>query len=121
MGRIGQIGEDRGVKAVPLLQADLVQADVCHHPLRVDLLFVLQPATDDQRHHFRTDSQLPRDLLFGRADDRPQHQFLEAECDCHLLPLERRQQPLPVPAPVTAVIRWLIDEKPRLPPHIQIA
>ena len=36
MGRIGQIGEDRGVKAVPLLQADLVQADVCHHPLRVE-------------------------------------------------------------------------------------
>src|SRR5262249_3915255 len=36
--RVGQVGQEGGVQLVPLLQAQLVDAHVRDHPLRIDLL-----------------------------------------------------------------------------------
>ena len=40
--RVGQVGHQRHVQLVPLLEADLVEAHVLDHPRGVDLLVVLQ-------------------------------------------------------------------------------
>ena len=119
--RIAEVCENRDVQLVPLLEADLVEADVRDHAVGSDPLRVLQTVRDDRRDHLRTDAEAAGHLFFGRADQHPQHVLFEPQRVGDVLAFERGQQPLPVIAPRTAMVRRLIDEERGLAPDVEIA
>ena len=121
--RVAQVGQDGGIQLVPLLQAQLVDAHVGNHSLRIDLLGlgVGQLVFDDQADHLGGDAQTPGHFLFVAADQQPQDLLLEAVGVAGVLALEGRDQPLPVVAPAAAVERRRIDPEARLPADVQVA
>jgi hypothetical protein len=78
--RVRQVGQDRGIQLVPLLQAQFIDAHVGNDPLRVDFfgLGVGQLVADDQADRLRGDAQPPGHLLLVAADQQPEHLPLEA-------------------------------------------
>ena len=119
--RVGQVRQQRHVQLVPLLEADFVHAHVSDQPHRVDPLVILQLVLDDQFHGLRRDAQPRGHLFFVAADEHPQHVLLEAVAVHHLLPLERREVLLAMPATRAAMETGLKDEKARLTPEIEVA
>jgi hypothetical protein len=109
--RVRQIGEDGTVEFVPLLQTQLIDADIGNLPVRINLfsLGVRQLMADDQAHHFRRNAQTPSHLLFGAADQQPQYLALKPKGVRDIPALERRNEELPVIAPGTAMVGWSIN------------
>jgi hypothetical protein len=120
--RVGQVREDRDVQLVPLLQAQLVNADVLDHPPGIDLLGlgVGELVADDQADRLRRDPDPPSDVLLVAADQRPEHVPLEAEGVADVPALERRDQVLAVVARGAAVEGRLVDPEAGLAPEVQI-
>jgi hypothetical protein len=70
---VGQVSQDRSVQLVPLLQAQLVDAYVGDHALRIDPFGpgVGQLVLDDQADHLCGDAQASAHFLFGAANQQP--------------------------------------------------
>jgi hypothetical protein len=123
MLRVGQVGQDRDVQLVPLLQTQFVNAQVGDDTPRVDLLglAVGQLVADDPLHGFGGDAQTPGRLRCVAADQQPQDLLLEAVGVADIAALERRDQVLTVAAVRAAVVGGLVDPEAGLPPEVQIA
>jgi hypothetical protein len=120
---VGQVGQDRDVQLVPLLQAQLVDPDVMDHPLGIDLLGlgVGQLVADDQADRLGGNAQPPRDFLLIAPDERSQHLLLEAVGVAGVFAFEGRDQVLAVVAPGAAVEDGLVDPEAGLAPEVQVA
>src|SRR5262249_44594719 len=120
--RVRQVGQDGDEELVPLLQAQLVDADVGDDPLGVRLLGpgVGQLVADDQPDRLRRDAQPPGDFLLVAADEQPQDLLLEAVGVAGVPPLEGRQQVLAVVAVGAAVEGGLVGPEAGLAPDVQV-
>src|SRR5512147_1385499 len=101
-------------------QAQFIQADVGDHPLRIDHAILGQLVLDDPLHGLGGDPQSAGDILGRAADQRPEHELLEAVGVGRVFPLERRDDVLAVVAPRTAVEGSLVDPEAGLAPDVQI-
>lgn len=118
--RVRQVGQQRHVQLVPLLQADLVHAHVANHPRRVDALGLLQLMLDDAVHRFRGDTQAPGNVCRGAADQQTQDVLFKSERIAGVLALERRDQVLAMMAARAAVKDPFIDPEARLAADIEV-
>src|SRR5205085_10136068 len=108
---------------MPLLEAQLVDADIRDPSLRIDLLGlgIRQLVADDQPDHLGGDTQASGHLLFAAADQQAQHLLLEAVGVAGVLALKGRDEELPVVAPRAAAEGGLVDPEAGLPPQVQVA
>jgi hypothetical protein len=120
---VRQVGQDRDVQPVPLLQAQLVDPDVRHDPFGGDLLSlgVRQLVTNDQGDGFGRDAEPAGDVRLGAADQRPQDVLLEPVGVAHVPPLERRDQVLAVVAERAPVEGGRVDPEAGLAPDVQVS
>src|SRR5262249_46079643 len=116
------VGQDGDEELVPLLQAQLVDADVGDDPLGVRLLGpgVGQLVADDQPDRLRRDAQPPGDFLLVAADEQPQDLLLDAVGGAGVPPLEGGQQVLAVGAVGAAVEGGLVGPEAGLAPDVQV-
>ena len=120
---VGQVGQDRDVQLVPLLEAQLVDADIVDRPLGIDLLGpgVCELVADDPADRLRREAQPPGHVLLVAADERPQDVLLEAEGVADIAAFEGRDQVLAVAAEGAAVEGGLVGPEAGLPPDVEIA
>src|SRR5271154_4639752 len=118
--RIGQIGQHRHVQLVPLLQADLIHANVANHPRRVDGLGILQLVLDDATDRLGRDAQAPRNVRFRAADQQVHDVLLESIGVAGVFPLERRDQILTMVAAGTAMKDAFINPEARLAAYVEV-
>jgi len=118
--RIGQVGQHRHVQLVPLLQADLVHADIANHTLRINRLGILQLVLHDTADRLCRDTQTPGHVFLAATDQQPHHVFLEGVGIARVLTLEGRDQILAMMAVWAAVEDPLVDPETGLVPHFQV-
>ena len=87
--RVAQIGHQRHVEPVPLLQAQFIQPNVGEHTLGIDLSILGQLILDDPVYRLGRDSQATGNLLRRAANQRAEHELLEAISVGHVLAFER--------------------------------
>src|SRR5512147_837634 len=104
--RVAQVGQERHVEPVPLLQAQFIQADVGDHALGIDPAILGPLVLDDPLHRLGGDPQAAGHVLGRAADERSEHELLEAGGVGRVFPLERGDDVLAVVAPGTAVEKW---------------
>src|SRR3954466_2243445 len=106
---------------MPLLQAQLVQPDVGDHPRGIDLSLLGQLVLDDPFDRLGGDPQASGDFLRRAADQRSEHESLEAVGVGDLLALEGGDEVLAVAATPTSVEGGLVDPEAGLPPDVEVA
>jgi hypothetical protein len=119
-GRIGQVGQHRHVELVPLLQANLVHADVLNHTRRINRLGILQLVLHDTADRLSRNAQTPGHVFFAAADQQAHHVFLEGVGIARVLAFEGRDQILAMMAAWAAVEDALVDPETGLVPHLQV-
>src|SRR5512147_837633 len=118
--RVAQVGQERHVEPVPLLQAQFIQADVGDHSLGIDPAILGQLVLDDPLHRLGGDPQAAGHVLGRAADERSEHEQLEAGGVGRVFPLERGDDVLAVVAPGTVVEGGLVDPEAGLAPDVQV-
>ena len=86
----------------------------------VDHAILGQLVLDDPLHRLGGDPQAAGHVLGRAADQRPEHELLEAEGVGRVLPLERGDDVLAVVAPRTAMEGGLVDPEAGLAPDVEV-
>lgn len=118
---VAQVGQDRHIQLVPLLEADLVDAHVGDQPRRIDRLGLGELQLDDAGHGLGTDAKAPGHLRFGAADQESHHMLLETQGVTDFLAFEGRNQVLAMMAVLATMKRSRISPEAGLAAHVQIA
>ena len=118
--RVAQVGHQRHVEPVPLLQAQFIQPNVGDHTLGIDLSILGQLILDDPVYRLGRDSQATGNLLRRAANQRAEHELLEAISVGHVLAFERGDNVLPVVTPRTAVEGSLVNPETGLLPQVEV-
>jgi len=101
--RVAQVSHQGHVEFMPLLQAQFIQPDVGDHAPGIDPSILGQLILDDPVDRLGRDPQATGDLLRRAADQRAEHELLEAIRIGHVLALERGDDVLAVVTPRAAV------------------
>jgi hypothetical protein len=107
---------------VPLLEAELVDADIADDSLGIDLLGlgVSELVADDETNHLGGDAKSPGHFFLVAADEQSQDVLLEAVGVADFLATERRNYVLAVVAVGAAVMGGLINPEAGLIADIQV-
>ena len=101
---------------MPLLQAQFIQPNVGDHTLGIDLSILGQLILDDPVYRLGRDSQATGNLLRRAADQRAEHELLEAISVGYVLAFEWGDNVLPVVALRTAMEGSLVNPESRAAP-----
>src|SRR5271157_1514481 len=105
---------------MPLLQAQFIQPNVGDHTLGIDLSILGQLILDDPVYRLGRDSQATGNLLRRAADQRTEHELLEAISVGYVLAFERGDNVLPVVTPRTAMEGSLVNPETGLLPQVEV-
>src|SRR5271157_1414720 len=105
---------------MPLLQAQFIQPNVGDHTLGIDLSILGQLILDDPVYRLGRDSQATGNLLRRAADQRAEHELLEAISVGYVLAFERGDNVLPVVTPRTAMEGSLVNPETGLLPQVEV-
>ena len=105
---------------MPLLQAQFIQPNVGDHTLGIDLSILGQLILDDPVYRLGRDSQAAGNLLRRAADQRAEHELLEAISVGYVLAFERGDNVLPVVTPRTAMEGSLVNPETGLLPQVEV-
>src|SRR5271157_2584945 len=105
---------------MPLPQAQFIQPNVGDHTLGIDLSILGQLILDDPVYRLGRDSQATGNLLRRAADQRAEHELLEAISVGYVLAFERGDNVLPVVTPRTAMEGSLVNPETGLLPQVEV-